>query len=98
MSTSNTSFGIKVGRALGTAAAYGVHGAIKGAQLTGQFGKDVAAGAGQSYAEKTAALADQRKAAMLAALARREEAVGAAIEPVVVKPAARQRKLATAKA
>lgn len=97
MPTSNTSFGITIGRALGTAAAYGVHGAIRGAQLTGQFGKDVAAGAGQSYAEKTAALAEQRKAAMLAALARREEAVGAAIEPVEVKPV-RQRKLATAKA
>lgn len=97
MSTStNTSFGITVGTALGKGAAYALHGAALAAQSAGQFGKDVAASASVAYAEKSAELAEQRKAAALAALARRAEVV--APEVVAVKPVARQRKLATAKA
>lgn len=95
MSTSNTSFGIKVGRALGNGAAYAVHGAALAAQSAGQFGKDVAAGSAVAYAEKSAELAEQRKLALAKALAAREaETLGAITE---VKPV-RQRKLATAKA
>lgn len=91
MSASNTSFGIKVGRALGNGAAYAVHGAALAAQSAGQFGRDVAAGSTVAYAEKSAELAEQRKLALAKALAMREQ------EVAVVAPApapARQRKLA----
>ena len=55
-------FGASIGAALGTAAAYGVHGAITAAQYTGRFGQDVVAGATESYADKSAALAAKRAA------------------------------------
>ncbi len=98
MSTStNTSFGITVGRALGNAAAYTVHGALSAAQYTGQFGKDVAAGATAQYAVKAAELHAARVAAVLAHRAAQEQA--ADITEVVAAPAtAKQRKVAVRKA
>lgn len=78
-------FGATIGAALGTSAAYAVHGAISAAQYTGQFGKDVAAGATDAYGAKSAEL-----------LAKREQLAeqrGMVAIPVVAK----QRRVATAK-
>ncbi len=77
-------FGATIGAALGTSAAYAVHGAISAAQYTGQFGKDVAAGATDAYGVKSAEL-----------LAKREQLAeqrGMVAIPVV----AEQRRVATA--
>lgn len=97
MTTStNTSFGITVGRALGNAAAYTVHGALSAAQYTGQFGKDVAAGATAQYATKAEELKAARMAAFLKARAARE--AQADITEVVAAPAKTQRKVVAAPA
>lgn len=79
-----TSFGLTIGRALGHSAAYAAHGAIRAGQMTGQFGKDVAAGAGAAYAEKSEQLRIQREE-MLAALEAAEAAGHIEAEPVAVK-------------
>lgn len=94
--TTNTSFGITVGRALGNAAAYTVHGALSAAQYTGQFGKDVAAGATAQYATKAEELKAARMAAFLKARAARE--AQADITEVVAAPAKTQRKVVAAPA
>lgn len=78
-------FGATIGAALGTSAAYAVHGAVSAAQYTGRFGKDVAAGATEQYGVKSAEL-----------LAKREQLAeqrGMVAIPVVAK----QRRVATAK-
>lgn len=85
-------FGATIGAALGTSAAYAVHGAVSAAQYTGRFGQDVAAGATEQYAAKSGELAARR-----AALAeQRAAAIGAAVE-AAAPPVAKQRRLATAK-
>lgn len=78
-------FGATIGAALGTSAAYAVHGAVSAAQYTGQFGRDVAAGATEQYAAKSAELSARRE--QLA------EQRGMVAIPVVAK----QRRVATAK-
>lgn len=92
MAQAHNTIGSTIGRALGNAAAYSVHGAVSAAQYTGRFGQDVASGATEQYAAKSGELAARR-----AALAeQRAAAIGAAVEaaaPVVAK----QRRLATTK-
>lgn len=93
-STARSSIGLTIGRALGNTAAYTVHGAIRAGQMTGQFGKDVAAGAGAAYAEKAAQLAAEREE--LEALLTAEEAGTAPAkvkrQPAIKAPAAAVRK------
>lgn len=79
-----TSFGLTIGRALGHSAAYAAHGAIRAGQMTGQFGKDVAAGAGAAYAEKSEQLRIQREE-MLAAIEAADAADVIEVAPVAVK-------------
>lgn len=52
--------GLSIGKFIGNAAAYGVHGAVSAAQYTGRFGQDVAAGATEQYSVKSAELAAKR--------------------------------------
>jgi hypothetical protein len=54
------SIGLKLGRALGTAGAYAVEGAVRGAQGAGRFGQEVVTGANDGFAEKRAALLVER--------------------------------------
>ena len=75
MAQAHNTIGSTIGRALGNAAAYTVHGAVSAAQYTGRFGQDVASGATEQYAVKSgelaarrAALAEQRAAAISAAV------------------------------
>ena len=85
MAQAHNTLGSTIGRALGSAAAYSVHGAVSAAQYTGRFGQDVAAGATEQYAAKSAELS-----------ARREQLAdqrGMVAIPVVAK----QRRVATAK-
>lgn len=92
MAQAHNTIGSTIGRAIGSAAAYGVHGAISAAQYTGRFGQDVASGATEQYAAKSGELAARR-----AALAeQRAAAIGAAVE-AAAPPVAKQRRLATAK-
>lgn len=92
MAQAHNTIGSTIGRALGNAAAYTVHGAVSAAQYTGRFGQDVAAGATEQYSVKSGELAARR-----AALAeQRAAAISAAVEaaaPAVPK----QRRIATAK-
>jgi hypothetical protein len=85
MAQAHNTLGSTIGRALGNAAAYTVHGAISAAQYTGRFGQDVAAGATEQYGVKSAELAARRE--QLA------EQRGMVAIPVVAK----QRRVATAK-
>lgn len=57
MTTSSTSFGIKLGRGLGYAAAATVHGAAVAATATGKFGADVVTGTTTGYTDHSARLA-----------------------------------------
>ena len=85
MAQAHNTIGSTIGRALGNAAAYTVHGAVSAAQYTGRFGQDVAAGASDAYGVKSAEL-----------LAKREQLAeqrGMVAIPVVAK----QRRVATAK-
>lgn len=85
MAQAHNTIGSTIGRALGNAAAYSVHGAVSAAQYTGRFGQDVAAGAADAYGAKSAEL-----------LAKREQLAeqrGMVAIPVVAK----QRRVATAK-
>lgn len=85
MAQAHNTLGSTIGRALGNAAAYTVHGAVSAAQYTGRFGQDVAAGAADAYGVKSAEL-----------LAKREQLAeqrGMVAIPVVAK----QRRVATAK-
>lgn len=85
MAQAHNTLGSTIGRALGNAAAYTVHGAVSAAQYTGRFGQDVAAGATDAYGVKSAEL-----------LAKREQLAeqrGMVAIPVVAK----QRRVATAK-
>lgn len=61
MAQAHNTLGSTIGRAIGNAAAYGVHGAISAAQYTGQFGKDVVAGATDAYSAKSAELLAKRE-------------------------------------
>lgn len=84
-------FGATIGAALGTSAAYAVHGAVSAAQYTGRFGQDMAAGAADAYGVKSGELAARR-----AALAeQRAAAIGAAVE-AAAPAVATQRKVKTA--
>lgn len=85
MAQAHNTIGSTIGRALGNAAAYTVHGAVSAAQYTGRFGQDVAAGATEQYAVKSAELSARRE--QLA------EQRGMVAIPVVAK----QRRVATAK-
>lgn len=85
MAQAHNTLGSTIGRALGNAAAYTVHGAVSAAQYTGRFGQDVAAGATEQYGVKSAELSARRE--QLA------EQRGMAAIPVVAK----QRRVATAK-
>ena len=85
MAQAHNTLGSTIGRALGSAAAYSVHGAVSAAQYTGRFGQDVAAGATEQYAAKSAELSARRE--QLA------EQRGMVAIPVVAK----QRRVATAK-
>ena len=85
MAQAHNTIGSTIGRALGNAAAYSVHGAVSAAQYTGRFGQDVAAGATEQYGVKSAELSARRE--QLA------EQRGMVAIPVVAK----QRRLATAK-
>ena len=92
MAQAHNTIGSTIGRALGNAAAYTVHGAVSAAQYTGRFGQDVAAGATEQYAVKSGALAARR-----AALAeQRAAAISAAVE-AAAPAVAKQRRIATAK-
>ena len=85
MAQAHNTLGSTIGRALGTSAAYAVHGAVSAAQYTGRFGQDMAAGAADAYGVKSAEL-----------LAKREQLAeqrGMVAIPVVAK----QRRLATTK-
>ena len=57
MTTSSTSFGIKLGRGLGYAAAATVHGAAVAATATGKFGADVVTGTTTGYTDHSERLA-----------------------------------------
>lgn len=57
------SIGNTIGRGIGYSAAALVHGAAVAATATGQFGKDVATGSTQAYAEHSVRLANLRKVA-----------------------------------
>ena len=85
MAQAHNTLGSTIGRALGNAAAYTVHGAVSAAQYTGRFGQDVAAGATEQYGVKSAELQARRE--QLA------EQRGMVAIPVVAK----QRRVATAK-
>ena len=85
MAQARNTLGSTIGRALGNAAAYSVHGAVSAAQYTGRFGQDVAAGATEQYGVKSAELSARRE--QLA------EQRGMVAIPVVAK----QRRVATAK-
>ena len=85
MAQAHNTLGSTIGRALGSAAAYSVHGAVSAAQYTGRFGQDVASGATEQYAAKSAELSARRE--QLA------EQRGMVAIPVVAK----QRRVATAK-
>lgn len=85
MAQAHNTIGSTIGRALGNAAAYSVHGAVSAAQYTGRFGQDVAAGATEQYSVKSAELSARRE--QLA------EQRGMVAIPVVAK----QRRVATAK-
>ena len=85
MAQAHNTLGSTIGRALGTSAAYAVHGAVSAAQYTGRFGQDVASGATEQYAAKSAELSARRE--QLA------EQRGMVAIPVVAK----QRRVATAK-
>lgn len=85
MAQAHNTIGSTIGRALGNAAAYTVHGAVSAAQYTGRFGQDVAAGATEQYSVKSAELQARRE--QLA------EQRGMVAIPVVAK----QRRVATAK-
>lgn len=85
MAQAHNTIGSTIGRALGNAAAYTVHGAVSAAQYTGRFGQDVAAGATEQYGVKSAELSARRE--QLA------EQRGMVAIPVVAK----QRRVATAK-
>lgn len=85
MAQAHNTIGSTIGRALGNAAAYSVHGAVSAAQYTGRFGQDVAAGATEQYGVKSAELSARRE--QLA------EQRGMVAIPVVAK----QRRVATAK-
>ena len=85
MAQAHNTIGSTIGRALGNAAAYTVHGAVSAAQYTGRFGQDVAAGATEQYSVKSAELSARRE--QLA------EQRGMVAIPVVAK----QRRVATAK-
>ena len=85
MAQAHNTIGSTIGRALGNAAAYTVHGAVSAAQYTGRFGQDVAAGATEQYGVKSAELQARRE--QLA------EQRGMVAIPVVDK----QRRVATAK-
>lgn len=85
MAQAHNTLGSTIGRALGNAAAYTVHGAVSAAQYTGRFGQDVAAGATDAYGVKSAELSARRE--QLA------EQRGMVAIPVVAK----QRRVATAK-
>lgn len=92
MAQAHNTLGSTIGRALGNAAAYSVHGAVSAAQYTGRFGQDVASGATEQYAAKSGELAARR-----AALAeQRAAAIGAAVE-AAAPAVAKQSRLATAK-
>lgn len=91
MAQAHNTFGSTIGRALGNAAAYTVHGAVSAAQYTGRFGQDVCAGATEQYAAKSGELAARR-----AALASQRAAFTEA-DVVEVPAPARQRRVATAK-
>lgn len=58
--SASTSIGLSIGRAIGNSAAYTAHGALRAGQMTGQFGKDIAAGAAEQYGIKSAELAARR--------------------------------------
>lgn len=85
MAQAHNTLGSTIGRALGNAAAYTVHGTVSAAQYTGRFGQDVAAGATEQYGVKSAELSARRE--QLA------EQRGMVAIPVVAK----QRRVATAK-
>mgnify|MGYP001766146506 CR=1 FL=1 len=66
MSASSTTFGTRVGAAIGNTAAYVGHGVAFSAQATGRFGADVAAGSAAAYTAKAAELKARREAAIAA--------------------------------
>ena len=103
-------FGATIGAALGTSAAYAVHGAISAAQYTGRFSQDVAAGASDAYGVKSAELlakreqlAEQRGMVAIPVVVRTLETTPVVAEPVVAEPVvaepvvAKQRRVAAAK-
>ena len=57
MTTPSSSFGIKLGRGLGYAAAATVHGAAVAATATGKFGADVVTGTTTGYTDHSERLA-----------------------------------------
>ena len=92
MAQAHNTIGSTIGRAIGSAAAYSVHGAVSAAQYTGRFGQDVASGATEQYAAKSGELAARR-----AALAeQRAAAISAAVE-AAAPVRTTQRRVATAK-
>lgn len=58
----STTFGNTIGRGLGRAAATAVHAGAVAATYTGNFGRDLAAGSADAYAEHSVRLAAQREA------------------------------------
>jgi len=76
------SFGIKVGRLIGSTAALVVEGSIRGAQGLGSFGADVVTGTEVGFAEKRAAMIASREEFMA-----KRRAECAAQAPIVAKPA-----------
>jgi len=81
------SIGITIGAAIGKSAAYAVHGAIAGAQASGRFGQDIAAGAQEGYATKATELARKRAEALAQYEASKAQPVAVKPQPQLAAPA-----------
>lgn len=64
MTTSTSTFGLTIGRAIGRSTATIAHGACVAASYTGQFGKDVASGTVTAHVEHSARFAAIRAGAV----------------------------------
>lgn len=98
----NTTIGLTIGKALGNAAAYTVHGAVRAAEGAGRLGADIAAGATAQYTVKSEELAARREAMRAELKARAEQGLldiaGLVAEPAEAEPVRIKAPRRTAKA
>ena len=87
MTVQSKSIALSIGAAIGKGAAYAVHGAIAGAQASGRFGQDVAAGAQEGYATKSVELARKRAEALAQYEASKAQPVAVKPQPQLAAPA-----------